>query len=68
MPQHDPSAALYPHLAGRSAPQERPRQRNVLAERVYPGLAPKPPPPRDYYREALVKNLKEAIARHDGRR
>jgi hypothetical protein len=61
------AGAMYPHLTNRPAPQERPRQRNLLAERIYPGLAPPKPKPVDYAREALLKNLRKLNQRVRGR-
>jgi hypothetical protein len=61
------ASAMYPHLADRSTPHERPRQRNSLAERIYPGLAPKPPPPSNPWRDSLRQNLRDLTDRLRGR-
>jgi hypothetical protein len=65
MRRNEQAAAIWPHLAGdRPAPRETSRQTSQLAASMYPKLAPPKPQPRNYYRESLLKNLRELNARH----
>jgi hypothetical protein len=63
----DDAQRIWPHLADRPAPREQPRQRNLQAERMYPGLVPRKPKLSNPYRESLLRNLRAINGRH-GRR
>jgi hypothetical protein len=67
MAQREPTAseALYPHLTKQSDEVERPVHRNALAEALYP--RPKPAP-TNYYRESLLRGLRELNAKVKERR
>jgi hypothetical protein len=57
---------IWPHLpSDKPAPTQQ--QRGDLASAMYPGLAPKPKPPTNPYREALLRNLRLANAAADAR-
>jgi hypothetical protein len=59
------SEALYPHLTKQSSEVERPIHRNALAEAMYP---PPKQAPTNYYRDSLLKGLRELNARSRERR
>jgi hypothetical protein len=65
----EPSAAeaLYGHLKSAERPAQQPCNKSV-ADAMYPGLAPKPPPSwADQARDRLLANLRELNARIDAR-
>jgi hypothetical protein len=69
MNNRPPSAAasIYPHLPHDKAPVQAQRQQPRLADALYPSLAPKPKPPPNADREALLRNLRALNKRIDAR-
>jgi hypothetical protein len=68
MTERSAAEALFPHLKSQT-PQERAvrqplRTSNPIAQAMWPSLAPPKPQPRNYYRESLLRNLREINARH----
>jgi hypothetical protein len=59
---------IWSHLPS-EAPKvrETPRQRNPLAESMWPSLAPKPQPKSNPQRDALLRNLRDLNAKIDAR-
>jgi hypothetical protein len=65
MAERSVAEALYPHLRSQvPEPKQRLRTSNPIAQAMWPSLAPPKPQPRDYYRDSLLRNLKEINARH----